>query len=124
MRITPSNSAGGSENVQIQRHCCQLLAPPVPSLGIHRFHGNRHRQLRRAGKGDASALGDLLAVAPARRASANGSLFIRAALYCEVAQQERGMKRSRTSEGLATGLLRTGVHLLTVFWCGPIDIGQ
>src|ERR1700736_1471781 len=104
--------------------CCQLLAPPVPSLGIHRLHGNRHRQLRHAGKRDTSALGDLLAAAPARRASANGPLFIRAALYCEVAQQERGMKRSRTSEGLASGLIRIGVYLLTVFWCGPIVVGQ
>src|ERR1700736_3075254 len=97
--------------------CCQLLAPPVPSLGIHRLHGNRDRQLHRASKRDASALGDLLAAAPSRRASANGPLFIRAALYHEVAQQqERGMKRSSTSEELASDLIRTGVHLLTVFW--------
>jgi hypothetical protein len=75
-------------------------------------------------KGTPSALGDLLAAAPARRASANGPLFIRAALYCEVAHQERGMKRSRTSEALASGLIRTGVHLLAVFWCGPIVVGQ
>ena len=75
-------------------------------------------------KRDASALGDLLAAAPARRASANGPLFIRAALYCEVAHQERGMKRSRTSEALASRLIRTGVHLLAVFWCGPMVVGQ
>src|ERR1700716_3993061 len=52
--------------------------------------------------GDLEA-GGLLAAAPARRASANGPLFIRAALYREVAHRERGMKRSRTSEALASG---------------------
>ncbi len=51
-------------------------------------------------------------------------LFIRAALYYEVAHQERGMKRSRASEALASGLIRTGVHLLAFFWCGPIVVGQ
>jgi len=34
------------------------------------------------------------------------------------------MKRSRASEALASGLIRTGVHLLAFFWCGPIVVGQ
>jgi hypothetical protein len=34
------------------------------------------------------------------------------------------MKRSRTSEALASGLIWTGVHLLAVFWCGPIVVGR
>jgi hypothetical protein len=34
------------------------------------------------------------------------------------------MKRSRTSEGFASGLIRTGVYLVTVFWCGPIGVSQ
>jgi hypothetical protein len=34
------------------------------------------------------------------------------------------MKRSSTSEELASKLIPTGVHVLAVFWCGPIVVEQ
>lgn len=40
-----------------------------------------------------------------------------------VSQQERAKKRSRTSEELVSNPIRTGVHLLTVFCCGPMIVG-
>ena len=51
-------------------------------------------------------------------------LYLFALPYTVKWHQERGMKRSRTSEALASGLIRTGVHLLAVFWCRPIVVGQ
>ena len=64
------------------------LDPADPPLGVHRLHGDRHRQLRRPGAGrwDASALGDLLAAAPARLAPVHRSVYVRAAVCRQVAQ--------------------------------------
>ena len=61
-----------------------------PPLAVHRLYGDRHRQLRRPGTGgDASALGDLLAAAPARLAPVHRSVLVRAAVCHQVAQRRR-----------------------------------
>ena len=72
-----------------------------PPLGVHCLHGDRHRQLRRPGTGgwDASALGDLLAAAPARLAPVQRSVLVRAAVCRQVAQREENMKKSGASQG-------------------------
>src|SRR5712691_5703327 len=60
-----------------------------PPLAVHCLYGDRHRQLRRHSKGgrDASALGDLLAAAPARLAAVHRSVLVRAAVCHQVAQR-------------------------------------
>src|SRR5215475_5396352 len=80
-----------------------------PPLGVHRLHDNRHRQFRRpgAGQGDASALGDLFAAAPARVPSVYWSVLVRIAVYHQGAswiprgsqRQDENMKKSGASHG-------------------------
>jgi hypothetical protein len=70
----------------------------IPPLDIHRLHGNRHRQLHRAGHRDYPGMGDLLAAPPARHTTANGPLFVRDALYREMPQRERVVKRLSAGE--------------------------
>ena len=62
-----------------------------PPLAVYCLYGDRHRQLRRHGTGrwDASALGDVLAAAPARLASVHRSVLVRAAVCHQVAQRRR-----------------------------------
>src|SRR5262249_27629757 len=74
---------GGSRGVE-------QVGPADPPLAVHRVYGDRHRQLRRPGTGrwDASALGDLLAAAPARLAPAHRSVPVRAAVCHQVAPRE------------------------------------
>jgi catechol 2,3-dioxygenase-like lactoylglutathione lyase family enzyme len=71
-----------------------------PPLAVHRVYGDRHRQLRRPGAGgwDASALGDLLAAAPARLAPAHRSVPVRAAVCHQVAQRA-GRKATQGEAG-------------------------
>src|SRR5436309_2370331 len=75
-----------------------------PPLRRDRFHGDRHRQLHRPGTGewDATALGDLRAVAPARLAAAHGSVPVRAAVCRQAAQRaarDEIMKKLGASRG-------------------------
>src|SRR4051794_33307668 len=67
--------------------------PAVPSLGVHRLHGDRHNELHRAGAGrrNAAAMGDLFAAAPARLTPFHWSVFVRAAVCHPVAQGEESM---------------------------------
>jgi hypothetical protein len=69
-------------------------------LGVYRLHGDRHCQLRRAGtKGrDASALGDLLAAAPARIAVVQRPVFVHASVFRQVAQWEESMKKASAGQ--------------------------
>ena len=61
------------------------------SLGVHCLYADCHRQLHRPGTGRryASALGDLLAAAPARLASVHRPVHVRAAVCHEVAPRVR-----------------------------------
>src|SRR5204863_4586766 len=83
-----------------------------PPLGVHRLHGDSHRQFRRpgAGKRDAAALDHLFAAAPARLAPVYRSVFVRAAVYDQRARraswsprgsqrEDENMKKSGASQG-------------------------
>src|SRR5262245_41763976 len=71
-----------------------------PPLGVHRFHGDRHRQFRRpgTGQGDASALGDLFAAAPARVAAVYRSVPVRLAVYDQGARRANWIPRRSQRE--------------------------
>src|SRR5262245_56814065 len=60
-----------------------------PPLAVDRFYGDRHRQLRRPGKGgrDASALGDLLASRSTRAPPAHRPVPVRPAVCHQVTQR-------------------------------------
>src|SRR5436190_4284718 len=83
-----------------------------PPLGVHRLHGDSHRQFRRpgAGKRDAAALDHLFAAAPARLAPVYRSVFVRAAVYDQGARraswsprgsqrEDENMKKPNASQG-------------------------
>src|SRR4029453_9972151 len=72
-----------------------------PPLAVHYFYGHRHRQLHRPGTGgrDASAVGDLLAAAPARLAPVQRSVLVRTAVCHQVAQRA---SHWRSSPGVNT----------------------
>src|SRR5262245_40154322 len=79
-------------------------------LDLHCLYGDGHRQLRGLGSGewDASAVGDLLAVAPARVAHVHGSVHVRTAVCHEVALASPGRERGqRARHG-------PGVNMMTV----------
>src|SRR4029453_17242956 len=103
-----------------------------PPLAVHYFYGHRHRQLHRPGTGewDASALGDLLAAAPARLAPVQRSVLVRAAVCHQVVQWAtlgfgflRRFRLARTVEGdrLANELLEGG--LVNIFSFVDVDRG-
>src|SRR6185369_11959509 len=68
------------------------------SLVGYRLYGDRHCQLRRLGEGNAAAVGNLFAVAPARLAHVQRSIFVRAAIPHQLAQPEEDMKKPDASQ--------------------------
>ena len=82
-------------------------------LAVYCLYGDRHRQLHRHGTGgwDASALGDVLAAAPARLAAVHRSVLVRAAVCDHVAPGDaptKSPRRRRRAARAAQRLLAGG----------------
>ena len=83
------------------------LGSADPPLAVHCLYRDRHCQLHRPGTGewDASALGDLLAVAPARLAPVHRAVYVRPAVCRQVAPREENMKTSDASQDQSASAL-------------------
>src|SRR5882724_9397792 len=88
-RSTPNNSQSKGDPYELK----QLDSENSP-LGVHRFHGDRYRQLRCTGAGRriASKLDHLLASASARLADVERLVYVLPAVCRQVAQRESHLK--------------------------------
>src|SRR5262249_59100830 len=70
----------------------EQMDSPNPPVVVHCFYGDGHRQLHRPGterRCAASAMGDLLAAAPARVAHVHRPVHVRAAVFSQVAPRAK-----------------------------------
>src|SRR4051812_33896149 len=70
------------------------------SLAFDRLHGHRHCQFRsnRARRREPSKLGDLFPAASPRTAAVLRPVFVRVALFCQLAASEEHMKKTGAGE--------------------------
>ena len=114
--------SGNTSRVRGGRIELEQLDPPDPPLDVDRLRPDRHRQLRRSGRGTwkaAACVGDLLTAAAAVRAHVDGSVHVRAAVCHQVSRQPSltarrarnfGPVQGERSDGMMANMASSNPH--------------